>query len=397
MATEKIGIYRRWLEKVPEKNGKPVQKSEWSKCRKHSWAVRWYGSKGKRYSRNFKTRKLAEQFARKLQEDVNQGKADRPEKITLSAFAKEHKKVMAGQVAYATLYGQIRALRFFGKFIGGSVLLSNIKPRDAEAFIARRLKSGLAIPTANKDIRTLRRVFNLAIDPRGYLQEGRNPFSKIKERKKSQKPIRYVEIAEYQALIEATGKIWWKAFISLAYGSGLRREEILNLTWQDVDFENKQARTNPKVSTELTVEWEPKDHEIRTVPVTEQAIRFLAEMQVTAPEGYPYIFISSERLQKIKEREQLGKWNSTSETVNNVGRNFGVIRRKAGVNKCTIHDLRRSAITNWAKYLPIQVTQQFAGHSNISTTRKYYISVRPEDIASASQVINKIMESTKCN
>jgi len=57
-----------------------------------------------------------------------------------------------------------------------------------------------------------------------------------------------------------------------------------------------------------------------------------------------------------------------------------------------IHDLRRSAITNWAKYLPIQVTQQLAGHSSLSTTRKYYIAVRPEDIASASYVINKIME-----
>lgn len=255
----------------------------------------------------------------------------------------------------------------------------------------------MAVSTVNKDIRTLKRVFNLAIEPRGYLNEGQNPFGKIRERKKSQKPIRYVGITEYQALIKATEKTWWKAFISLAYGSGLRLKEILNLTWQDIDFENKQARTNPKISAELTIEWEPKDHEIRTVPITEQAIKFLTEMQVVAPEGHPYIFISPERLQQIKKREQIGKWNSASETLNNVGRSFGVIRRKAGIDKCTIHDLRRSAITNWARYLPIQVTQQFAGHSSISTTRKYYIAVRPEDIASAGQVINKIMETVECN
>lgn len=393
MATEKIGIYRRWLGKVPEKNGIQIPKSEWPKYRKHSWTVRWYGNNGKRYSKNFKTRKLAEQFARKLQEDVNHGKSDRPEKITLSAFIKEHEKVMAGQVAYATLDGQVRTLRFFKKFIGGSIFLANIKPKDAEAFIAFRLKSGLAIPTVNKDIRTLRRVFNLAIDPRGYIHEGKNPFGKIKERKKTQKPVRYVDVAEYLALIKASEKIWWKAFISIAYGSGLRLEEILNLTWKDIDFESKQSHTNPKISTKLTIEWEPKDHEIRTVPITDQAIAFLAEMQLVAPENHAYIFVKPERLKTIKKREQLGKWNSSSETVNNVGRGFDVIRRKAGVGKCSIHDLRRSAITNWAKYLPIQVTQQFAGHSNISTTRKYYISVRPEDIASASQVINKILES----
>jgi len=38
---------------------------------------------------------------------------------------------------------------------------------------------------------------------------------------------------------------------------------------------------------------------------------------------------------------------------------------------------------------------QFAGHSNIATTRKYYLAVRNEDIAHANKVINKILESVK--
>ena len=118
-------------------------------------------------------------------------------------------------------------------------------------------------------------------------------------------------------------------------------------------------------------------------------------MQLSVPDEHPYIFINPERLKLIKKREEAGKWNSTCETINNAGRNFDVIRRREGVAKCTLHDLRRSATTNWAKYLPIQVTQQFAGHSNISTTRKYYLAVRPEDIISANQIINKIMEGVK--
>jgi len=63
---------------------------------------------------------------------------------------------------------QIRALKLFEKFIGSSILLTNIKPRNAEAFIANRLASGLSIASVNKDIRTLKRIFNLAIAPRGY-------------------------------------------------------------------------------------------------------------------------------------------------------------------------------------------------------------------------------------
>jgi hypothetical protein len=38
---------------------------------------------------------------------------------------------------------------------------------------------------------------------------------------------------------------------------------------------------------------------------------------------------------------------------------------------------------------------EVAGHSNISTTRNYYLAIRPEDIASANQVINKIMAGVK--
>jgi len=55
-----------------------------------------------------------------------------------------------------------------------------------------------------------------------------------------------------------------------------------------------------------------------------------------------------------------------------------------------LHDIHRSAITNWAKKLPIQVVQQLAGHSDIATTRKYYLAVRSEDLASASNLLNKI-------
>jgi integrase len=392
MATEKIGVYRRWLEDVPRENGKLVPKKEWPKKRRHSWVVRWFGRTGKRYSKNFKTKKEADRFTRNLQLDINQGRPDKPDKITLNAFTKEHQKITAGQVAYATLCDQIRALRFFEKFIGGSTFLENIKPKDAEAYIANRLSSGVSIATVNKDIRTLKRIFNLAIDPRGYLQKEQNPFKRIKQRKKSESSIRYVEIDEYKALLNSTDKLWWKSLISLAYCSGLRRGEIFNLIWKDVDFENKLLSVTPKQSTNLTVEWEPKDHQKRVAPLSDHTIELLAELQLTAPEGYSYIFISPRRFEIVKNKTEAGQWTSRCAVINNVGRDFGVIRRRAGVKQCSLHDLRRSAITNWAKHLPIHVVQHFAGHSNITTTRKYYLVVSSNDLASATQVINKIMQ-----
>jgi len=306
---------------------------------------------------------------------------------------------MKGQVAYGTLQEHIRALTFFENFIGGLIVLSKIQPRNAEAFIASRLASGCCPATVNKDIATLHRVFNLAIEPRGYLAEGQNPFAKIRKRKMAQTPQRYVAVEEYRALTNAVKNLWWKTLISIAYGSGLRRNEILHLTWKDVDFENQQIYVNPKKETAETIEWEPKDHEKRVVPMADETAQLLANLQAQAKEGFPYIFISPKRLEKIRERqEQEAKnWNSRSDVINNVGRDFGVIRRRAGVAKCTLHDFRRSAITNWAGQLPIQVVQQLAGHSDISTTRKYYLTVRSEDMVSANKVLNSVLAKVKAN
>jgi len=74
---------------------------------------------------------------------------------------------------------------------------------------------------------------------------------------------------------------------------------------------------------------------------------------------------------------------------------FNKLCAKAGVPKSSIHDLRRSAITNWAQHLPIQLVQQFAGHSNITTTRQYYLSIQRDSMASASKVINKMFMEAK--
>lgn len=305
-------------------------------------------------------------YALELQNRVNLGKADKPRKITLQGFRVEHEQVMKGQVAYGTIQEHMRALELFENFIGGSFVLSKIRPRHAEAFVADRLASKeVVVATVNKYIRTLQGIFNRAIEPRGYLAEGQNPFSKIKKRKITENPIRYVDIQEYTALMDAATKLWWKAFLSVAYGSGLRRNEILHLTWADIDFDNQLINVTSKKATADVLEWEPKNRKNRVVPMSDETSQLLVDIQVKAPEGHPSAFVLPERLDRIKERRKAGKWNTRSELVNNIAKTFTSIRCRANVAKCTIHDLRRSVITNWAQQLPIQVVQTLAGHSDI--------------------------------
>jgi integrase len=394
MAIEKIGIYRKYHGAVPtDESGKPLPQSEWPKKRAFRWAVRWFGSDGKRYSRSFATRKEAENFAETKQPDIRNGKADQPKAITLEAFAAEHGRIMRGQIAPATLWDQMRALRMFMEHVGKNISLKSVSPKDAESFVAARLASGVKATTANKDIRTLKRIFNLAIEPRGYLSAECNPFRKIKQRKISPKPVRYVTPKEFQALVDSTTDMWWKTFLSVAYTTAARTGELLNLMWADVDFEMGWIRIVSKEADGDLQGWEPKDHEGRVLPVPAGVIQMLADLQATSAEGCPYVFIPAWRWKHIQEAKGKGRWNDEQTLMNNLHRRFGTIRKRAGVAKCTLHDFRRSCITNWAKVLPIHVVQKLAGHSDIKTTRLYYLAVEENDLEKARQVQEKILRS----
>ncbi len=394
MAHTKVTINRNWYGKIPlDKTGKHVPKNLWPKRRKFSWEVRWYSSEGKRYSKSFKSRKEAENYSQSLQLAVNKGTSDKPRKITLHQFIQEHKKLMEGRVAPATLKDQIRSLNMFSGHIGSDIILENIKSQHAESYIAFRASSGVEVATANKDIRTLKGIFNIAIELRKYMPEGKNPFAKIKQKKCAEKPNRYVTPEEFKTVFLNCRSIWWKALLMMAYTSGGRRDELLNLTWADVDFNEATVQFVPKKAAGNLLAWEPKDHESRVIPIPPNTLQLLADMQVNAPEKHPYIFIAPERLKTLLALRLQGKLDPDKEIVNNLIRDLEVICRKSKIAEFTLHDLRRSCITNWAKVLPMQVVQKLAGHSNMETTRKYYLSVQNSDMQAARQIQTSLMAS----
>ena len=187
--------------------------------------------------------------------------------------------------------------------------------------------------------------------------------------------------------------LWWRVLLALAYTSGGRRDELLNLTWSDVDFETQTVQFAPKRASAVILAWEHKDHQIRQVPIPSETLQLLVNLQLETEEATSYAFIGKARLSHILHRRAQGDWEPDSEIINNLVRNLKVMCRHAGVNPFTFHDLRRSCITNWSKKLPIQTVQHLAGHSSIETTRRYYLSVQQSDLNMARQVQSKVMTS----
>ena len=171
----------------------------------------------------------------------------------------------------------------------------------------------------------------------------------------------------------------------------MRKSEILNLIWSDIDFSTKTITVTPKDDTEHTWEWRIKDTDKRTLPLTEDVVHLLTSLYNRRPAGYPYVIIPRNRYDHIQKLREQGEWkyeSSRIKVVNNFTRQFKQIKALACITTGTFHDLRRTAITNWFyEGLEIVEVMRLAGHSKYETTLKYYLHVKDDLVDKARRAI----------
>ncbi len=205
----------------------------------------------------------------------------------------------------------------------GDRLLKNITPSVVEAYRQKRLgePSGrtpqiLTKPaTVNREVACLKTIFNKAVKNG---KADRNPVQGVKHLKENNERDRVLSSEEY-ALLLVHSPTHLKPIIKLAYYTGMRQGEILNLTWGQVDLKEGFIRLKPEHT---------KTNEGRLVPLN----RELEEMFRAMPRGLPNVRVFPYK----------GKAFGSS-----FQRAFETARKRAGIEDFTFHDLRHTAINNW--------------------------------------------------
>lgn len=383
MATKKVGIYRNYYGPIPtDRSGRPLPKSEWPKKRAHSWVVRWHGSDGQRYSRSVPTRKEAEQFAEEKQAEVREGQGDPPEQMTLKQFGDMYLKIRTG-LTPRSRDEHARTLKFLRQQLGAQLLVDQISPVDARRFIRwytdRKVHDEPVSPaTVNKVLRECQRIFREAVECRLIRV---NPFYGIRQQKVAPAEWHCVTPDEYQRLLGACRSDRWRGIVALAYCCGLRLGEIINLTWADIDFSEAVLRVVAKRGRGGTEAWMPKDKDARTVPIPKSVLDLLTQLQVNAAAGQVYVFVVPSGSNAGHRMPRQNFW-----------RDFDALRRRAGLPPGSLHALRKSYCTNLSGAVPLHVVQELAGHSDIRTTRRYYVKMQPEFIAAARAAVEAALE-----
>ncbi len=155
-------------------------------------------------------------------------------------------------------------------------------------------------------------------------------------------------------------------------------------------------RVSPKKDGPTTIAWTSKSYQSRTIPVPPQTMAILQSLLADADDGQSYVFVPPRRLEFIKDAQTAGHWREDRFILNNFHREFPKIVRKAAKSEAllmdgegkpavTLHDLRRTAITNWTKRVNIQTAQKLAGHRNVETTLTYYAAATQDQLDKARE------------
>lgn len=238
----------------------------------------------------------------------------------------------------------------------------NGHPVENDDEITDKTRKGARAHTINFEVDTLRMIFNLAIKW-DYLKE--NPTKGVKRLKvDDSKPPRFLSKEECQKLLEASPSELYPVYFTFL-NTGMRKAELENLQWADVDLKRKRIQIRRKEN------WLPKTGE-RELPVNDDLLQLLKDLKKQSSDSTDYVFdiINSGhshnwlRLELIK------------------------IARKAGIQGLTkIHTLRHTFASHLVMNgVDLPTVQRLMGHTDIQTTM-IYAHLAPEHLSDA---VNKL-------
>ena len=172
-----------------------------------------------------------------------------PDSMKLTHFMEDSLAKTGDQIRESTRKDYEYAMKHFVEIIV-DIDFQHVRQCHGEFFRQTGLDKGNSPVTVAKKIRELKRFFQLAVE-RGQLEE--NPLKYLKVPKSPKKKnIRIYTPYECDRMIAAATEIQdgsvfqWDIMITLALVTGMRKSELLNCTWPDIDFEMQTVEVSAK-------------------------------------------------------------------------------------------------------------------------------------------------------
>lgn len=252
-------------------------------------------------------------------------------------------------------------IKRFTDFFGSNTPIDSIRPAQIEEFkeairtktvkrkfkekdpvtkkqitVTKEVKVQLKNATINRHIEALRKLFNLCIDNK-LLKE--NPCKGVSKLREDNYKIRYLSKDEKERLFANIKNQYLKDIVSVALYTGMRKSEILNIKWDDIDGKYLNVLNT-------------KNGKKRIIMINSK----LKEIFDRTEKSSEYVFTNP----------------NTKTKYIDIGKQFETALKKAKIKNFTFHCLRHTAATKMLeKGIDIVTVQEILDHADIKTTMRY--------------------------
>lgn len=163
-----------------------------------------------------------------------------------------------------------------------------------------------------------------------------------------------------------------KAYLLLAFQTGARPQELLNLRWKDIKFEDKYA--------DITL-YSGKTEQARTFPIVDKTMSALWEWK----QHYVYPDVS------LKDFVFVSRWREKPMTTAGLNKMLRKMAKSSGIGKDVwTYLLRHTRATRLYEELPQQIVEKLMGHKNMAGVYAHISSKKARE-----EMLNKIYKIEK--
>ena len=323
--------------------------------------------------------KLSIEDIEKLRALISFGKESisNSEGVRLGAFAREYESFIKQSRSASYYNSVILSFNHLDKFfsqrdckLGNQKIIHSITLKEIENFVAylqQKVKHGLLLKGRTGEgyrvyVRTLKAALNKAVEW-GYVKE--NYFFKVKLPKKQKLNPAFIDKDQLARITNQIDNQTVRDIVITGFYTGMRLNELLNLTWRNVNTDNK-------IITVGDEEFTTKGRNQRYIPISAEVMEVLERNKLEKPNNKSLTVLNiADR--GIRNKYVFYKSNGIRFTGNYVSKCFKAACRAAGIDKSIhFHSLRHSFASHLVQQgVSIYTIKELLGHSSISTTEIY--------------------------